>query len=73
MGNGIRRTRYAISECSLNTRKLFQKRDRLNKKAKKLGYKSAEEMIEKTKSNEISPWLAEVYGKLVKNQEILTL
>ena len=30
-------------------------------------------MIEKTKSNEISPWLAEVYGKLVKNQEILTL
>ena len=73
MGNGIRRIRYAISECSLNTRKLFQKRDRLNKKAKKLGYKSAEEMIEKTKSNEISPWLAEVYGKLVKNQEILTL
>ena len=63
----------SVRESSLNTRKLFQKRDRLNKKAKKLGYKSAEEMIEKTKSNEISPWLAEVYGKLVKNQEILTL
>ena len=40
----------------------FQKKDKLNKKAKKLGYDSAEEMIEKTKSNEISPWLAEVYG-----------
>ena len=26
-------------------------------------------MIEKTKSNEISPWLAEVYGKLVKDPQ----
>ena len=41
----------------------FQRKDRLNKKAQKLGYSNADEMIEKTKSNEISPWLAEVYGK----------
>ena len=41
----------------------FQRKDRLNKKAQKLGYSNADEMIEKTKSNEISPWLVEVYGK----------
>ena len=33
----------------------------MDKRAKKLGYANAEEMREKYKNNEVSPWLLGVY------------
>ena len=46
----------------------------MDKRAKKLGYANAEEMREKYKNNEVSPWLLGVYtGNFVPPGKFYTI